>query len=75
MPQKQSNILEYLICMIGAFAERFSLSNKQAYHYLSRYHALDFLQKHYDTEHTFSIEDAVEDCARICQRNGGALSL
>lgn len=75
MSTEQSNILEYIICCIGAFAERFSITNGQAYQYLQKYKGLEFLQKHYNIEHTFSIEDAVEDCANICLRHGGTLSL
>lgn len=75
MSKHQSDILEYIICCVGAFAERFSLTNGQAYKYLQEHQALAFLQKHYNIEHIFSIEDAVEDCARICLRNGGALEL
>ncbi|MDO4510580.1 MAG: DUF3791 domain-containing protein [Bacteroidales bacterium] len=75
MTSKQSHILEYLICCIGAFAERFSISNQQAYQHLKKYQALDFLKKHYDIEHTLSIDDAVDDCARICQRHGGDITL
>jgi hypothetical protein len=36
---------------------------------------LQFLIDFYDVEHTQSIDNAVEDCARICHRHGGALSL
>lgn len=75
MSKLQSEILEYIICCVGAFAERFSISNSQAYNYLHQYQGLAFLYKHYKIEHTFSIDDAVEDCARICSRNGGALTL
>ena len=68
-----SNRIEYMICCIGAFVERFSLSNSQAYKYLKRFDGLDFLDQHYHIEHTFSIDDAVDDLAIICNRNGGAL--
>ena len=34
-----------------------------------------FLDKHYEAEHTLSIDDAVEDIAVICHRHGGALVL
>lgn len=73
MSKEQSNIIEYLVCVIGAFAKQFSLTNAKAYDYLNRYKALDFLWKHYAVEHTLSVEDAVEDCAIICNRHGGTL--
>ncbi len=75
MSREQSNILEYLICVIGAFAQRFALSNAKAYQYLREFKGGDFLVKHYEAEHTLSIDDAVEDIAVVCHRHGGALVL
>ena len=57
-----SNRIEYFVGCIGAFAEKYSLSNSQAYKYLKRFSGLDFL------------EEAVDDLTKICQRNGGALA-
>ena len=71
MSKEQSNIVEYLVCVIGAFAKQFSLTNAKAYQYLRQYKGLDFLTKHYDIEHTQSIEDAVEDITIVCNRHGG----
>ncbi|MEO5139177.1 DUF3791 domain-containing protein, partial [Bacteroides ovatus] len=49
-----SNRIEYFVGCIGAFAEKYSLSNSQAYKYLKRFSGLDFLEEFYDIEHTFS---------------------
>lgn len=51
----------------------FSVSNAFAYNYLSQYKGLDFIYDFYDVEHTFSIDDVVEDMQKVCQRNGGPL--
>lgn len=67
------NIIEYINCCIGAFASRFKLSRIQAYNYLNRFNAIDFLITCYPAEHTLSIDDAVDDIAYICQKNGGKL--
>ena len=75
MSKEQPNIIEYLVCVIGAFARQFSLTNAKAYQYLRQYKGLDFLTKHSGVEHTQSIEDAVEDITIICNRHGGALAL
>lgn len=75
MSKEQSNIVEYLVCVIGAFAKSYSLTNAMAYRYLRDFKGLDFLSKHYDVEHTLSIEEAVEDIATICHRHGGALAI
>ena len=75
MSSETQNIIEYLVCCIGAFAEHYDLSNQQAYKYLESYKGIQFLINFYDVEHTQSIEDAVEDLTLICQRNGGAIRI
>ena len=52
---------------------RFSLTLAQSYAYLRRFRGIDFLIGCYAVEHTLSIEDAVEDIAILCQKNGGRL--
>ena len=46
----------------------------QAYRFLEEFKGLDFIDQHYEIEHTQSIEDSVEDMMTVCQRNGGALA-
>lgn len=65
------NKIEYVIACVAAFAQRFKLSNTQAYAYLRRYAGIDFLIDCYAAEHTLSIDDAVSDLQIICQREGG----
>lgn len=67
------NQIEYIACCIGLFAMRFRLTNQEAYRYLLKFGGLDFLYEFYDIEHTFSMDDAINDITRITQRNGGAL--
>ena len=74
MSREQSNRISYLVACVGAFAERHGLSNQSSYQYLRLYIGTDFLRDYYDIEHTFSIDEAVEDLTVICQRNGGALA-
>lgn len=74
MSKELDNRIEYVLACIGAFAEKFKLTNKSAYNYLHRFKALDFLNNFYDVEHTQSIEDAVDDMTLICKRNGGQLA-
>ena len=73
MSKEQSNIIEYIVCIIGAFAQRFSLTNAKAYKYLRQFKGLDFLTNHYEIEHTLSVDDAVEDITIVCNRHGGTL--
>ena len=67
------NIIEYVNCCVGAFANRFNLSLADSYAYLRRFEGIDFLIDCYAAEHTLSIEDAVEDVAILCQKNGGRI--
>lgn len=68
------NIIEYVNCCIGAFANRFKLPMAEAYAYLRQFKGIDFLIDCYAAEHTLSIEDAVDDIAQLCQKHGGHLS-
>ncbi|MCD7923970.1 DUF3791 domain-containing protein [Phocaeicola sp.] len=68
------NKIEYVISCVGAFASKYNLSNSQAYAYLRRFSAIDFLIDCYSAEHTLSIDEAVEDIQAICFRKGGCIA-
>jgi hypothetical protein len=70
---RELNIIDYVVCCVGAFASKYSLSNVQAYSYLKRYSGIDFLIDHYEAEHTLSIENAVDDLRLICKKEGGMI--
>ena len=74
MSREQSNRIAYLVACVGAFAERHGLTNQYSYQYLRQYKGTDFLRDYYEIEHTFSIDEAVDDLTMICQRNGGAIA-
>ncbi|MDR1005221.1 MAG: DUF3791 domain-containing protein [Prevotellaceae bacterium] len=60
--------VEYMVIVIGEFARTHRLTTQQAYLYLKRHRGIEFLNKSYDVEHLFSIEDAVDDVSEYCQR-------
>lgn len=64
---------EYMVAIINEFAKAHSLTNSQAYRYLERYKAIDFLDRHYGIAHTQRFEDVVSDITVYCQRFGGAI--
>ncbi|TGX83848.1 DUF3791 domain-containing protein [Palleniella muris] len=66
--------IEYVVACVGAFAQRYKLSNQQAYAYLRRFSGIDFLLDCYVAEHTLSIDDAVSDLQVLCRRKGGKIS-
>ena len=65
---------EYLIMFVNEFAKRHQLSEIQAYQYLRRFKAIDFLNDQYNVAHTQSFDDMVDAMSIYCQRHGGALS-
>ena len=74
MPQDIQDKAEYIVIFTSEFARRFGLSAVQAYRYLNRYKAIDFLDEQYDIAHTQSFEDMVQNMAGYCRRHGGALA-
>jgi len=70
---KTRKILSYIVLCIKKFANAFDLSIIEAYRYLENYGGLQFIIKHYEIEHTLSINDAIEDMQDICRKNGGLL--
>ncbi len=65
------NRIEYIVTVVSCFAERFRLSNAQAYAYLRRFNGIELLIKHYGVIHTQSLDDAVDDLQMFCYRHGG----
>jgi hypothetical protein len=68
-----NNKIGYINFCIGKFAERFRMTRLMAYHYLSAYKGLEFLDKCYEAEHLLSAEDAVMDLRKVCRNNGGTI--
>ncbi len=65
--------INYFVALITEFASAHGISTQQAYRYLRDYKGLDFVDKYYDVEHTFSFENTVEDVSAYCKRMGGTL--
>ena len=73
MDKKLVDKVNYMIAVISDFATMHSLSNAQSYRYLNRYKGLEFIDKHYEVEHTLPFEDVITDLTAYCRRKGGAL--
>jgi len=65
--------IEYIIVVLGEFARRHALSYKEAFNYIKAHRGFDIIDRGYNVEHLFSIEDAVDDVTKYCKRHGGAL--
>lgn len=66
-------IVGYVIAVISEFAKAHSMTVREASNYLNRYKGINFLIEHYHAEHLLSIDDSVQDLARICYNNGGGV--
>lgn len=66
--------IEYIVICISEFARKHKLTLQQAYNYLKQCRGIEFLDKGYDVEHLYSIEDAVDDLTDYCHRQGGQLA-
>jgi hypothetical protein len=67
------DISEYIVALIAAFANHYSMTEVEAYRYLSRYGAIKVAHDFYDVMHTQSFDDMVQSMASYCRRNGGNL--
>ena len=67
------DISEYIVALIATFANHYSMTEVEAYRYLSRYGAIKVAHDFYDVMHTQSFDDMVQSMASYCQRKGGNL--
>lgn len=55
------------------FAEAKQIATSRAYHFLTLYKGIDFLDNNFRYEQTLPKEVIVNDLVRICEKNGGRL--
>ena len=67
------DISEYIVALIAAFASHYSMTEIEAYRYLSRYGAIKVAHDFYDVMHTQSFDVMVKSMASYCHRKGGNL--
>lgn len=70
---KVADVAEYIVIFVSETAKRYNLSEIQAYRYLRRHKAIEFIENQYDIAHTLSFNDMIDAAMSICQRNGGKL--
>ena len=66
--------MEWTVIFILEFGRRHGLSMKQSFGYLSRYKAIDFIDRHYGYVHTQSFASIIDEMTDYCKRKGGQLS-
>ena len=65
--------LEWIVYFIYEFGKKYDLTMKQAFGYLQRFKAIDFIDKHYGYAHTQSFSTMVDELSQYCRRMGGVL--
>jgi hypothetical protein len=68
------NKIRYLNFIIFSFARGFKMLVPEAFQYLDKYGGLDFLNDHYEYEHTQSEHNTCMTLYRVCRKNGGWLT-
>ena len=70
---KDASKAYWLSFVVSRFAVSKNLTPDFVFPKLLRYGVMDFLDKHYETEHLENIIYVVEDMDNILKRNGGSL--
>lgn len=73
MKYKIRDIFEYIIALVNEFADKFDLTDRQAYNYIRRHRGINFIEEYYGIIHTLDFNEAVESVATYCRKNGGVL--
>lgn len=70
---EQKKKIWFTIACVSEFAEKYSISVKEAFQYLFQFKGIQFIKENYDIEHTLSFDNILEDLEILCRRNGGTL--
>ena len=73
MSTKHYKKLNYLMIFVKMFADRFGLTERQAFNYLDIHKGFHFVDKHYEAIHTMDFAYAIQDVQEVCRANGGKL--
>ena len=65
--------IEFAVSLITDFAKKHSLSTTQAFNYLDRFNAIDFINQHYSVAHTRPFAEILDNLALYCKNHGGNL--
>ncbi len=64
---------DYIVACVNEFARTKSISLKESYLYLHTFKGIQFLDEHYEIEHTLSFNDVIDDLSTICRNNEGTI--
>jgi hypothetical protein len=64
---------DYIVACVNEFARTKALPLKESYLYLQEFKGIQFLDEHYEIEHTLSFDDVIDDLSTVCRNNEGAI--
>ncbi|MCF0205809.1 MAG: DUF3791 domain-containing protein [Bacteroidales bacterium] len=67
------NTVEFIAVVVSSFAQKFGMSNADAYKYMKQFGAMESIIRNYEGLHTQSIDDAVDFAVDVCRNHGGNL--
>lgn len=62
-----------MVLCLRQFAKEKKLDPIDAYNYLAKYKGIEFLEQHYEIEHTLGFHEIIDDLVKVCRREGGSL--
>ncbi|MBU3191301.1 DUF3791 domain-containing protein [Clostridium bowmanii] len=71
--ERDLNVVRYMVVCVNEFADRLNINGQEAFNYLNKHKAINFLLNNYEIEHTLSIEDAIDDMVIVSKKNGGTI--
>ena len=66
-----SDKISFMTYIVPAFADAYKMNVQDAYFYLKKYGAWDFLNEHWWALHTDNVHYALNDLYEVCRENGG----
>lgn len=73
MSDKTRNVIDYIVTCVNDFSDAHGMSYISGFEYLSDHGGVAFLERNYDIEHTYPIDETIENLASVCRVNGGSL--
>lgn len=70
---KQKSMINFTVVCVNEFAKIHNISKKEAFQYLFKFKAVEFIKENYEIEHTLSLDNVLEDISILCRKNGGLL--
>lgn len=65
--------IDYIIMLIGEFAKRNNMTQRQAYRYIAQFKGIELCDKHYGIMHTLPLDDNLDSLSLYCRKNGGSI--